>query len=221
MGRRTLAAALVIQHGGFRRRPTPSNGRGQRRSCMIYPTTGFQTLLESIEACPEARWWVGERSLAAAWEDCERPDWMLWLVAKMMGQEGWPEHHQTVLAVCAIAEAVLPVFEAFCPDDPRPRVALATARAWTNGKATLEEVQIAAKAAYSAADAAHTTYNARPATAAYAAFYASHSVYATSYSVAAAYAKVSTISRRALAQLVRDNLTVPVAGRGGGTSDRD
>ena len=150
---------------------------------MIYPTTGFQTLLESIEACPEARWWVGERSLAAAWEDCERPDWMLWLVAKMMGQEGWPEHHQTVLAVCAIAEAVLPVFEAFCPDDTRPRVALATARAWTNGKATLEKVQVAADAAYAVASA-------------YAAYAAAHAA--------------KLLPHRVLAQLVRDNLAVPL-----------
>ena len=188
---------------------------------MTYPKTDFQTLLSRLNVCQEARLWVGGMSLAAAWAASEHPDWMLSLAARMVGREGWPTQQQLVLAACAVAETVLPVFEAAYPGNSRPRVALATARAWTNGKATLEEVQIAAKAAYSAADAAHTTYNARPATAAYAAFYASHSVYATSYSVAAAYAKVSTISRRALAQLVRDNLTVPVAGRGGGTSDRD
>ena len=103
-----------------------------------YPKTDFQTLLRQIVACPEARDWVGKKSLAEAWATSERPDWMLWLVARMVGQEGWPTHQEVVLAACAVAEAVLPVFEAACPGDTRPRVALATARKWATREASIQ-----------------------------------------------------------------------------------
>jgi len=176
---------------------------------MIYPTTGFQTLLESIKACPEARRWVGERSLAAAWEDCERPDYMLWLVGCMVGQEGWPTHQQLVLTLCAIVETALSVFEAFCPDDTRPRVALATARQWANGEATVEEARASASAAYAATNTAHAA-----AYAAYAAVYTAYSAAATVYAAYAARAVTYTayaasLSRCALAQIVRNSLSIP------------
>src|SRR3989344_5740067 len=150
---------------------------------MTYPKTDFQTLLSRLNVCQEARLWVGGMSLAAAWAASEHPDWMLSLAARMVGREGWPTQQQLVLAACAVAETVLPVFEAAYPGNSRPRVALATARAWTNGKATLEKVQVAADAAYAVA----------PAHAAYAAAHAA-----------------KLLPHRVLAQLVRDNLAVPL-----------
>lgn len=33
--------------------------------------------LTELGACPEALRWVGERSLAKAWTECEHADWML------------------------------------------------------------------------------------------------------------------------------------------------
>ena len=37
--------------------------------------TPFQELLEKLHACPEAREWVGERTLTQAWTESQRGDW--------------------------------------------------------------------------------------------------------------------------------------------------
>ena len=42
----------------------------------------MQTILDRLGACKEAREWVGGRTLAEAWAECKRPDWMLWLHAR-------------------------------------------------------------------------------------------------------------------------------------------
>ena len=42
----------------------------------------MQTILERLGACKDAREWVGTRTLAEAWAECERLDWMLWLHAR-------------------------------------------------------------------------------------------------------------------------------------------
>ena len=39
-------------------------------------------ILKRLGACAEAREWVGSRTLAEAWAECERPDWLLWLHAR-------------------------------------------------------------------------------------------------------------------------------------------
>ena len=41
--------------------------------------------LEELNACPEAREWVGDKSLKKAWKKCERGDWMLWYYFKELG----------------------------------------------------------------------------------------------------------------------------------------
>jgi hypothetical protein len=45
-------------------------------------TTKLQRYLESINACNEAREWVGNRGVKEAWAKCPRSDWMLWLLAR-------------------------------------------------------------------------------------------------------------------------------------------
>lgn len=40
----------------------------------------FATQLKTLDACDEARKWVGKKSFKAAWKACERPEWMLWLL---------------------------------------------------------------------------------------------------------------------------------------------
>lgn len=42
----------------------------------------MQKLLNRLGACAAAREWVGDRTLEQAWAECERPDWMLWLLAR-------------------------------------------------------------------------------------------------------------------------------------------
>lgn len=64
-------------------------------------------LLKDWNACPEAIAWCAEKTLAEAWEQSERGDWMLWLCAKMTGEPGWPSRQDIVLALSACAEPAL------------------------------------------------------------------------------------------------------------------
>ena len=58
------------------------------------------------------------------------------------------------LFACACAERVLPIFEKKHPEDKRPRQAIETARMHANGEATVEELNAAESAAWSAARSA-------------------------------------------------------------------
>src|SRR5690349_8106487 len=91
-------------------------------------TLALSDALAEIDACDEAIAWVGDRDLKAAWAECERPDWMLWLCGRMAGKPGWPTRQQIVLIACDIAESVLHIFEAKYPQDKRPRSAIEVAR---------------------------------------------------------------------------------------------
>ena len=111
----------------------------------------FEVMLKEINACTEAREWTKGKSLAEAWDTCERADWMLWLCGRMAGSDGWPTHQQIVLVACEFAETSLKFYESKYPKDDRPRKAIETARKWANGQATIEEVRASRTAAYAAA----------------------------------------------------------------------
>ena len=115
-----------------------------------------------LGACSEAVKWVGDRTYAKAWRDCQRGDWLLWITARMIGKRGWPTHQQVVLAACACAETALKYAPA---GETRPAEAIEIARKWTRGEATIGEVRTAAKAANAAYAAAN--YAACAANAAY------------------------------------------------------
>jgi hypothetical protein len=120
--------------------------------------------LKRVGACPEAVEWSKGKTLAEAWTQCERADWMLWLAAKRMPRK------RVVLAACACARTALkriPVGE------ERPAKAIETAERWARGEATITEV----RAAYAAAAAAYAAY-AAAADAAYAAADAADAAYA-------------------------------------------
>lgn len=51
------------------------------------------------------------------------------------------DHHRLALWAAECAEHVLPLFEASRPDDPRPREAIAAARAWTRGDLPMMETR--------------------------------------------------------------------------------
>lgn len=82
-----------------------------------------------------------------------------------------PDHHR-MLAVWAAdcAEQVLPLFSEQCPEDERPKNAIATARAWARGEASMAEARAASVAAHAAAR------EAGPGAAQYAARAAGHAV---------------------------------------------
>jgi hypothetical protein len=121
--------------------------------------------LKKLRPCPEALNWVLEQNdPQQAWDDCERGDWMLWLLGKIAKGLTSKSRKQLVLIACECARLKLK----HVPEgEARPRIAIETAEAWTRGEATLAQV----RTAVDAADAyAAVTYHSN--SAAYAAAYA-------------------------------------------------
>lgn len=146
----------------------------------------LQTHLTTLGACSEAIEWAGAYiSLRAAWDTCERSDWLLWYASRR-----GVDRNLVVLAACACARTAIPYAPA---GDDRPRIAIETTEAWTRGDATLADVRAAAYAA--ASSAAYASAAASSAAAAYA---------ASSASAAAAYAAAQRKAHRTMCSLVRD-----------------
>lgn len=57
------------------------------------------SLLESLQACQEAKVWTAGRDFHTAWMSCERADWMVWICSRMLGRRGWPTLAQLMNAV--------------------------------------------------------------------------------------------------------------------------
>ena len=93
-------------------------------------------------ACRPALEWLQARTLAEAWEQSERGDWLLWLAAK-----AGVDRRRLVMAACACARLALVHVP---PGEERPRVAIETAEAWCRGEATIEQVRKASRNAYAA-----------------------------------------------------------------------
>ena len=53
-----------------------------------------------------------------------------------------PDHHLLALWAADCAEHVLPFFESVCPEDERPRDAIAAARAWAAGERPMMEARV-------------------------------------------------------------------------------
>lgn len=153
--------------------------------------TSLRSRLADLHACADAIAWVGDRDLAAAWAECPRGDWMLWLASRM-----GVDRRLLVLAACDCARVVLP------RGDARPRHAIETAEAWARGEATIEQVIDAADAS---ADA-----SAEAAEAAVAVAYVGDAYVAN---VAASTARVASrlsTSCTAMARLVRARIPIDV-----------
>ena len=134
--------------------------------------------LKRLRACGNAVEYAAKHdTLEAAWNNCERGDWLLWLAAK-----AGVDRKLVVSAACDCAET-----SSYLWTDDRPRLAIETARRWVLGEATIEEVRSAAAAAAAAADAAYA--------AAAAAAYAAYAAYAAAYA-ADAYAADAADARK-------------------------
>ena len=115
--------------------------------------TEVRKLLISLRACSNAREWADGKDLQTIWTTCLRGDWLLWLLGNMCKCNGWPDRKALVSAACNCADLARPyiktdeVLAAFdhCQN---------TARKWTRGEATIEEVRAAAYAEAAAAEAA-------------------------------------------------------------------
>ena len=133
--------------------------------------TALYKYLEKLEACADALTWVDDNKLSdpqVAWDTCPDPRWLIWVTEKHQGKPGWPTRQEVVLTACGCAEMSLHLVPA---DEVRPRLAIATARRWAEGKATFEECRQAVIYAVDAANAVHSTSRAAY-IAAYAAAYA-------------------------------------------------
>ena len=126
-----------------------------------------QKLLVDLDACSSGRAGAEGKTLREIWRTCERGDCMLWLLAKMEREDGWPDRKVIVLAACDCAELAL---KDVLQGENRPRKAFETARKWARGKATLEDVESAAyeNGAYAAAEAAAAACDADAANYAFA-----------------------------------------------------
>ena len=102
--------------------------------------------LTRLGACSDAVLWAcTQPTYEEAWQTCTRLDWLLWLVARTMGERS---RMPMVLAACDIAESVLHLVPA---GEERPRKAIEVTRAWCAGQATAEEVTAVSGAASAAA----------------------------------------------------------------------
>ena len=142
----------------------------------------FVSLLEELNACSEAIKWMSEfeGTTKQAWQQCDRGDWMLWLLGKVNA-----DRKLMVLSACQCARLVLHLNK-----DIRVITAIETAEAWAKDETTLEELDRAAWAAEAAAWAARAA--ARAARTAWAAWTAASPGWAT---WAAEAEKIETLSK--------------------------
>jgi len=107
----------------------------------------------------------------AAWLQCERGDWMLWLLGKLAGPPQDDSRRRLVLATCDCAE---PALKYVSVGENRLRQAIEAARQWARNEndVSLSDVRRAANAARAAYAAYAAAAAANVAAAAYAAAYA-------------------------------------------------
>jgi hypothetical protein len=109
----------------------------------------FTTLLRKLGACHEATEWADTQpDLQTAWQNCQRSEWMLWLMDHTTVDPNDPRRR---LMACDFAEAVLHLAP---KGEDRPRKAVEVARRFANGQATEEELAAASSAARDAASSA-------------------------------------------------------------------
>ena len=98
----------------------------------------FRDQLITIDACEKAIDWVADKTLAEAWQTCERGDWMLWLASRLLFS-----NKLVVLASCDCARLALHLIP---PGEERPRLAIEAAEAWCRGAAREAQVTEAGSA---------------------------------------------------------------------------
>ena len=151
----------------------------------------FQDYLLSINACEEARAWNADRDLQTCWQECERGDWMLWLMKKA----NLCDLRTLTLAKAKCAELAKPYMK-----DERSLAALRAAFDFANGLISEDELRNAAADAYAAyADA----YADAAADAAYAAAYAAAAADAADAAADAAYAAAYAADAAARIKILR------------------
>ena len=163
------------------------------------------TYLKKLNACPEAVGWADQfPTLQDAWDNCDRGEWMLWLLGKQVGEPGTKSRKKLVLTACKCARLSLKYIP---EDEKRPIKAIQTAEKYARGVKgiTLQDVRSAAAAVYDyAADADDAAADAADAAAyADAADAAAYAAHAAAYAYAAAAAAARKNALKECANIVR------------------
>ena len=133
------------------------------------------------------------------WDDCERGDWMLWLIGKKAGDPNSDSRKKLVLTACKCARLALKHIPS---GETRPLKAIETAEARAKNTSGVSLQHVAYAAAYAAYVAA-AAYVADAAAAAYAAAYAAYAYAAAAAADAAAAAARSKVLQEC-ANIVRE-----------------
>lgn len=104
----------------------------------------FAEKLNQLNACNDARAWAAEKTLSQAWQECQKPEWMLWLLGRSTA-------NKTAIATIAVEIAELSAANA----SAYPAVAecIAVVKRYLAGTATAEELSAAESAASAAKSA--------------------------------------------------------------------
>ena len=105
----------------------------------------FQAKLKSLDACSNAMAWAAGKTLSQAWQECQRPDWMLWLL-------GRSSINKKVIATIVVEIAELSAANAAAY--PAVAECIAVAKRYLADSATRQELSAAASAAETAAESA-------------------------------------------------------------------
>jgi len=111
----------------------------------------FTNHLIKLNACSEARQWAEGKSLVDAWDQCNDPQWMMWLL-------GRSTVNKKVIATIAVEFAEQCVHNA--SEYPDVAKCIEVAKRFLAGDASREELSAAWSAAWSAASAAESARSA-------------------------------------------------------------
>ena len=145
----------------------------------------FLANLKAYQPCIEAFMWAKQfDTWENLWAECDRGDWMLWIISRTCG-----EKDRIVTIACECARLALPYTK-----DPRVLKCIEVTEAWVRGEATIGQVREARRAdAYAYAAAYDAAYAATDAADAYAA------AYDAAYAATAAYAAATAADADATA----------------------
>ena len=147
----------------------------------------MKNILKKLNACNQSIEWVQNKTIEQAINECERGDWMVWLFKKLLPNE---------LKLLTLAKGHCANTVRHLMTDERSLKAIDTAIAFGEGKATREELDAAADAAYTAAVAYAASASAAADTA-YAAADTAYAAAAVAYAYAYAYASADADARKA------------------------
>ena len=140
----------------------------------------FRVQLIGWEACPEAIEWAHEKTLAQAWKECKKGEWLIWLYVHLHPDR----KRERSLAAGYCAATVRHLMK-----DKRSRDAVDAAIAYGEGRIDIHALRLAGGAATRAAvDAVYKAFSADEARAAGAATRAAYAAVAATRAADAAYA---------------------------------